>query len=221
MNLQRSKKTLGCSDPVWETVRAYDEVAEDYCRRTLTMGDREFQEKMIDRTLDMLPEEPCVLDIGCGDGRDTDHMYERGAEVVGMDLSAEMVKLARKTYPSLDFLRMDMREMGFREKYFDCIWASASVIHIPRKGLKSFEEEVLRSLKPDGIFAFSFKVGHGEGFEYGETMKEKKRYVVYHTPKSIQSFFGKLRMIDLVEYPGTILGSPFAYCWMKNIAEKL
>ena len=215
MNLKRSKKISDCEDPVWDTIKAYDTATEDYCRKTLSSGDRDFQEKMMDRTLNMLPSEPRILDLGCGDGRDAAYLTDRGADTIGMDLSKEMVKLARKKFPELEFIRMDMRELGLNKDHFDCVWASASVIHIPGEQLRELEREIIRVLKPGGIFAFSYKVGQGEGFEYGESMKDKKRYFVYHTEKSIRNGFDELEIIDVVEYPGNILGSSFAYCWMK------
>lgn len=75
-----------------------------------------------------------VLDIGCGDGKITALLasYLPHGKVVGVDSSEEMVALARKTfpnchYPNLSFLRMDARELTFREQ-FDVAFSSA-VLH--------------------------------------------------------------------------------------------
>lgn len=74
-----------------------------------------------------------VLDIGCGDGKVTALLatYLPHGKVVGIDSSEEMVTLARKSFPqdkhdNLAFLRMDARELTFREQ-FDVAFSSASL----------------------------------------------------------------------------------------------
>ncbi|QCC48157.1 class I SAM-dependent methyltransferase [Halobellus limi] len=64
--------------------------------------------------LDLLDPQPGerILDLGCGTGHLTERIADAGADVVGIDQSAEMVETARETYPELDFHRADAR-------YFD------------------------------------------------------------------------------------------------------
>ncbi len=75
-----------------------------------------------------------LIDIGCGDGKMTAVLasYLPHGKVVGVDSSDEMVALARKNfphchYPNLTFLRMDARELTFRQQ-FDIAFSSA-VLH--------------------------------------------------------------------------------------------
>src|SRR5438552_16298019 len=44
-----------------------------------------------------------IVDLGCGTGHLTVRIAERGADVIGIDASAEMVRQARENYPGLDF----------------------------------------------------------------------------------------------------------------------
>lgn len=74
-----------------------------------------------------------LLDIGCGDGKVTALLatYLPHGKVVGIDSSEEMITLARKNFPqdkhdNLSFLRMDARELTFREQ-FDVAFSSASL----------------------------------------------------------------------------------------------
>jgi trans-aconitate methyltransferase len=74
-----------------------------------------------------------LLDIGCGDGKVTVLLssYLPHGKVVGVDSSEEMIALARKTfphchYPNLTFLRMDARELTFRQQ-FDIAFSNASL----------------------------------------------------------------------------------------------
>ncbi len=200
-------------DPVLHTVKSYDKVAARYTVRTRREGDRAFCEEILNRTLDALPPDPRIIDLGCGDGRDVAYLATKGADVVGIDFSGEMIKLARSAYPDLTFLKMDMRNTVFPDESFHCAWASASIIHIPRSQLPSLEREIYRILEPNGIFAFSFKLGEGEGFEKNGAMKEYPRYFVYHTKGDIYRLLQKFDITGHMEYPHKILGSSFVYCW--------
>src|SRR5947208_9271256 len=55
-----------------------------------------------------------VLDLGCGTGALTAEIAARGAEVLGVDRSEEMIAQARKKFPELRFEVMDARELRFR-----------------------------------------------------------------------------------------------------------
>ncbi|HEV2197697.1 MAG TPA: methyltransferase domain-containing protein [Candidatus Acidoferrum sp.] len=55
-----------------------------------------------------------VLDLGCGTGALTAEIAARGAEVLGVDRSEEMIAQARKKFPALRFEVMDARELQFK-----------------------------------------------------------------------------------------------------------
>jgi trans-aconitate 2-methyltransferase len=74
-----------------------------------------------------------LLDIGCGDGKVTHLLstYLPRGHVVGIDSSDEMIASARQTFPhchnpNLTFLKMDARELTFREQ-FDVAFSNASL----------------------------------------------------------------------------------------------
>src|SRR5215470_9893698 len=54
-----------------------------------------------------------ILDLGCGTGALTVEIAARGAEVLGVDRSEEMIAQGRKKFPSLRFEVMDARELRF------------------------------------------------------------------------------------------------------------
>ena len=65
-----------------------------------------------------------ILDIGCGDGALTRKIVERGADVVGVDNSAELVAAARAI--GLDVLEMDAADMTFHAE-FDAAFSNAAL----------------------------------------------------------------------------------------------
>ena len=52
-----------------------------------------------------------ILDLGCGTGALTAEIATRGAEVMGVDRSEEMIAQARKKFPALQFEVLDARQL--------------------------------------------------------------------------------------------------------------
>ena len=44
-----------------------------------------------------------VADVGCGPGYVTGHLHDLGVDAFGIDLSPEMIAIARRDYPDLRF----------------------------------------------------------------------------------------------------------------------
>jgi trans-aconitate methyltransferase len=80
-----------------------------------------------------------ILDLGCGTGALTAEIAARGAEVLGVDRSEEMIAQAMKKFPALRFEVMDVRELRFntdradkaREAAFDAVFSNAVLHWIP------------------------------------------------------------------------------------------
>lgn len=202
-------------DPIERTMKTYDKIAEEYCKKTENEGDREFQKKMLDRTLSFLPSNPRIIDLGCGDGRDTKYLQEKGGDVVGIDISKSMINLARKKHTRCTFLHSDMRDTVFPDDTFQGAWASTSLSNIPKSELSSVEKEIYRILEQGSIFCFSFKVGEREGFE-GTLVEGYQTYQSYYTLEELKSELNLFNVIESRKYPGDIFDSEFTYCWAKS-----
>jgi SAM-dependent methyltransferase len=107
--------------------------------------------------LDLLDPKPGerILDLGCGDGALTARLGERGASVVGIDPSPEMVAAARAR--GLDVRLTDAREIPFTSE-FDAVFTNAVLHWIPT--MEPVLDGVLRALRPNGRFVGEFG-GHG------------------------------------------------------------
>jgi trans-aconitate 2-methyltransferase len=105
--------------------------------------------------LDLLRPQPGqrVLDLGCGTGHLTAQLAAAGAEVLGIDRSAEMIAQARRNHPQLRFQVADARDFSFPAP-FDAVLSNA-VLHWIRP-----PEQVVgcvrRALKPGGRFVAEF-----------------------------------------------------------------
>ena len=63
-----------------------------------------------------------VLCIGCGSGEECAHLLSLGAKkVVGIDLSKELIAIAKASYPNIEFFTMDMAKLKFPDSLL--IWS--------------------------------------------------------------------------------------------------
>ena len=110
-----------------------------------------FVPKLAADLVDLLAPRPGerVLDLGCGTGELTAQLAERGARVLGLDASSEMVAEARRKHPSLELVVADGQELRF-EAEFDAVFSNATLHWMPRAD--DVAQGVARALCPGGRF---------------------------------------------------------------------
>lgn len=99
-----------------------------------------------------------ILDVGCGPGRHSLALAERGHEVVGIDISQAFIDLANQHAPgNARFLRMDARSMTF-DAEFDlviCLCQGAFGLMTEDGGDAQVIASIVRALKPGGTMVLS------------------------------------------------------------------
>jgi SAM-dependent methyltransferase len=100
-----------------------------------------------------------VADVGCGPGRVTVYLDGLGLPVFGIDLSPEMVEVARRTYPGLRFEVGSMLALDLPDAALGGVLAWYSVIHVPDERLPEAFAEFCRVLAPGGLLLLAFQVG--------------------------------------------------------------
>jgi SAM-dependent methyltransferase len=100
--------------------------------------------------LDLLDPQPGerILDVGCGEGTLTRKIVERGASVVGIDNSPEMIAAARSA--GIDAVLMNAADMPFSSE-FDATFSNATLHWVLEK--EQAARAIFRSLKAGGRFA--------------------------------------------------------------------
>ncbi|WP_414939065.1 class I SAM-dependent DNA methyltransferase [Amycolatopsis sp. cmx-11-51] len=100
-----------------------------------------------------------VAEIGCGPGRITEHLHGLGLDIHGVDLSPEMIAVARKSYPHLDFQVGEMPGLSIEDGALAGVVAWYSIIHTPQERLPEIFADFHRILAPGGHLMLAFQVG--------------------------------------------------------------
>jgi len=92
-----------------------------------------------------------VLEIGCGTGSLARRLAERAQKVLGLDLSSEMIRVARSHsagFQNVEFLQADAMSWDFPASHFDCIVTVATLHHLQ---LREVLMKIKESIKREGV----------------------------------------------------------------------
>ena len=167
-----------------ETIDYYEKNAKSFADST---ADIEFSE-MQDSFLSNLKEGASILDFGCGSGRDTRYFLQKGYNVIALDGSAELCKIA-EAKTGIPVIQMDFNDFDEQERY-EGIWACSSILHLPKSELKSVLIHMEQALHIGGIIYTSFKYGEFEGMRNG-------RYFTDFTEDSFRNFLTEIERLML------------------------
>jgi SAM-dependent methyltransferase len=98
-------------------------------------------------------EKMSILDVGCGPGYVSAAAAERGTIPTGLDFSQEMLAIAKKMFPRIEFREGDAQNLPFADASFDRVLANFALLHVanPERACA----EACRVLKPGGKFGFT------------------------------------------------------------------
>jgi ubiquinone/menaquinone biosynthesis C-methylase UbiE len=94
-----------------------------------------------------------VLCLGCGSGEEMEYLTKLGAKCTGVDISKELIKIAKDKFPKTDFYVGSMEKLKFQDESFDFVYSSLAIHYI--KDWTKVLKEVKRILKPGSYFLFS------------------------------------------------------------------
>lgn len=171
------------------TIATYDRIAERYAGRTF--DDTGLTDRYAAFAQAIVNQAPAarfrILDAGCGPGRDSKWLRERGFQVVGVDLSSGMLAEARRRAPDVDFRQADLRRLDFPNDYFDGIWCSASLLHLPRADVPGVLVSFRRFLGHGHLYV-SVKLGQGEEVEEAAYGPGNPRFYTYFSRHEMELY---------------------------------
>ena len=114
-----------------------------------------------------------VIDLGCGEGRDSVFFAAQGFEVTGVDVSAaglrKAQRLARERGVAARWLQGDMARLRF-EGPFDLVYSCGAIHYVPRRDRARLLVRLKACTRPDGYHAFIVFTGSAIYVEKGEVI---------------------------------------------------
>lgn len=182
-----------------ETIDYYNKNAKQYIELTREVSSEDREEML----LKYLQPGAYILDVGCGSGKDSKSLIEKGYKVCSIDGSEQMAKLASKY----------IGREGICNSTADAIYASAVLLHIPRKEQKSVLEKLAKAVKKNGYLYINYKHGEFEGIRDG-------RYYTDYTIELFEGLIKSIKNLKLIEYKIMIDELGRGNNWLNIILKK-
>lgn len=154
-----------------------------------------------------------VLEIGCGMGRLTEPLSRTVRSVLGVDISPEMITLAKKYQASKNIRYLttdgDLREV--RDNSLDLVFSFIVFQHVPeRTAIERYIAEADRCLRPGGVISFQL-----DGRVRERATRELSTYhgQIFSTEEATELFSGlSLRPVE-------VWGGGTHYLWLTGVKE--
>jgi SAM-dependent methyltransferase len=139
---------------------SYDSAAEAYAEHLAAeLACKPLDRHLLNRFAEEVRERGLVADVGCGPGHVAGYLKDQGVEMIGIDLSAEMIAVARRLNPRLDFQVGDMQRLDLPDATLAGLVSFYSIVHFESGALLPVLLEMRRVLAPGGLALIAFHIG--------------------------------------------------------------
>ena len=134
----------------------YNTVANAYAENLFEeLTSKSLDRLLLERFAKIHQQKKIILDLGCGPGQTTYFLAKQGLKnIIGIDLSAQMIEQAKKLSPTLNFQIGNILELNFNDASVDGIVAFYAIVHFLVDDLKQAFLEIFRILKKQSEFLF-------------------------------------------------------------------
>jgi len=109
----------------------------------------------LERAIQFVPQKHLALDVGCGSsGRFIRVLKQHGFQAEGLDVSNEMINLARQLHPDVTFYQADISTWQPPQPY-SLITAWDSTFHLPLNMQEPVTQKLCQALAPNGVLLFT------------------------------------------------------------------
>ena len=162
-------------------IDTYNEIAQEYEKE---FGNDYSDTPYIDIFLNYLDGKK-VLDIGCGVGNLTKYILDKGFNVDGIDLSEEMLNIAKSKYDNINFLQMNMKDIILDKKY-DGIMLAYSLFHSTKQEVLEVLPKYYSLLNNNGKRLLILQSGKGEQVIDEPLKNGLKMFINYYSLEEIR-----------------------------------
>ena len=122
-----------------------------------------------------------LLDVGCGPGNITKYLLSKrpDLDILGIDITPNMIELAKKNNPSANFSVMDSRNIANLSASFDGVVGGFCIPYLSQGECNAFISDVYNSLNANGLIYLSFVEGDPKKSDF-KTSNMGRVYFYYH-----------------------------------------
>jgi predicted TPR repeat methyltransferase len=171
------------------TIDAYDKSAREYEH---TIAQLPNYDTTYEYFTGLLKNTDTILDLGCGTGVISRKIKCKmpGISVTGVDLSAEMIAIAKEHIPDAKFERADI--VHYRsDLVHDAIIIGFAIPYLSFEDIEQLIENCSSTLKNKGVLYVSFMDGDKSGFEKPSFNQSVQLYIYYHKQQRINELLIK------------------------------
>lgn len=195
------------SSYIADTIDYYNINSDAYSKRTLVVD----MQSTYDKFLPLLPKNASILDAGCGSGRDSAYFKTCGYQVIALDASIEMVKIAQVRI-NQSVLHKQFSEIDFVNE-FDAIWSCASLLHLTKQDLPNVFNKFIKAMKIGGYWFISFKYGNEDTIEEGRLFSR-------FTSETFLKFIVDFKQLELINICQSTSGAADVQ-WLQIILRRI
>ena len=137
-----------------------------------------------------------ILDVGCGTGRDTVYFTDLNYDCIGIDISENMLDIARKRKGI--YINMDMADVLKFNYKFDGIWCCASLYPLPKKKAVNVLNKFYEILKDNGILFLAVKEGKGERYIKRDIFNGMRKFYSFYKLTELLQLLNKFEVISII-----------------------
>ena len=142
-----------------------------------------------------------LLDVGCGDGRDSVYFFDKGLKITAVDFSASGIKKLKSQNPDINCVLADIRKIKFKANSFDVIYAHLSLHYFDNKTTSKIFDNLYSVLKKNGLLFIKCKSTDdalfGKGQKVGENMYKKGHTRHFFSKKYMEEKLKKFRILKI------------------------
>lgn len=119
-----------------------------------------------------------ILDIGCGQGRDTFYFSHLGYDVHSIDISNKAIEFVNRTKESLKLSNINAKvhdvelPFDYQEESFDFIYSNLALQFFDVMKLNNILKNISKIMKKDSLFLFSTKKEGDKYYQFGKQINE-------------------------------------------------
>jgi ubiquinone/menaquinone biosynthesis C-methylase UbiE len=205
-------------DPKRIVRQGYDRCVRQHAEWTQEVR-KEERERYTELLRQRVPKGARILELGCGAGVPTTRELAEQYAVIGVDLSAGQLALARQNVPAASLVQADMTRLGLAPASFDAVAAFYSLIHVPRGEQPALLKEITSWLHPGGWLVATMGVHDVEAGYEEDWLGAPMYWSTYDaaTNRRLVAEAG-LRLVQASEETAAEFGQPVTFLWI--VAQK-